>query len=235
MITNAVSATTIRTPNTISNLIIIFPSFTRSHSVPRAVARGFAIREALATARGTDLFERPHFYLSNEWASLRSGFGRKRKIKLWNIAKCLAENSAYVGGLFPSNARISAPTAWQGRRYENPPPAFGLLLLQTSNSLLRKGMTMQTEMLEKTIEVRDQLGAEVKRAKEAVADVVDDGVVAAGRAVKQSRRAAEDLIDDAECRVKQHPFSALGVSFGIGMGLGAAIGALLARNSRCGR
>ena len=94
---------------------------------------------------------------------------------------------------------------------------------------------MQTEMLEKTIEVRDQLGAEVKRAKEAVADVVDDGVVAAGRAVKQSRRAAEDLIDDAECRVKQHPLSALGVSFGIGMGLGAAIGALLARNSRCGR
>jgi ElaB/YqjD/DUF883 family membrane-anchored ribosome-binding protein len=94
---------------------------------------------------------------------------------------------------------------------------------------------MQTELLEKTIEVRDQLGAEVKRVKEAVADVVDDGFVAARRAVKQSRRVAEDLVDDAEYRVKQHPFSALGVSFGIGMGLGAAIGVLLARNSRCGR
>jgi ElaB/YqjD/DUF883 family membrane-anchored ribosome-binding protein len=98
-----------------------------------------------------------------------------------------------------------------------------------------EGMTMQTEMLEKTIEVRDQLGAEVKRVKEAVADAVDNSVVAARRAVKQGRRAAEDLVDDAEYRVKQHPFSALGVSFGIGMGLGAAIGALLARNSRCGR
>jgi ElaB/YqjD/DUF883 family membrane-anchored ribosome-binding protein len=91
---------------------------------------------------------------------------------------------------------------------------------------------MQTEMLEKTIEVRNQLGAEVKRVKEAVADAVDNGVVAAKRKVKQGRRAAEDLVDDAEYRVKQHPFSALGVSFGIGMGLGAAIGVLLARNGR---
>ncbi|HEY7180449.1 MAG TPA: hypothetical protein VIC84_03470 [Blastocatellia bacterium] len=94
---------------------------------------------------------------------------------------------------------------------------------------------MQTEMLEKTIEVRDQLEAEVKRVKESVADAVDNGVVAARRAVRQGRRAAEDLVDDAEYQVKRHPFSALGVSFGIGMGLGAAIGVLLARNGRCGR
>ena len=94
---------------------------------------------------------------------------------------------------------------------------------------------MQTEMLEKTIEVSDQLGAEVKRVKAAAADAVDNGVAAARRAVKQGRRAAEDLVDDAEYRVKQHPFSALGVCFGIGMGLGAAIGVLLARNGRCGR
>jgi ElaB/YqjD/DUF883 family membrane-anchored ribosome-binding protein len=78
-------------------------------------------------------------------------------------------------------------------------------------------------MLEKTIEVRDQLGAEVKRMKEAVADAVDNGAVAARRAVKQGRRVAEDLVDDAEYRVKQHPFSALGVTFGIGVGLGAPV------------
>jgi ElaB/YqjD/DUF883 family membrane-anchored ribosome-binding protein len=91
---------------------------------------------------------------------------------------------------------------------------------------------MQTEILEKTVEVRDQLGAEVKRVKDAVADAVEDGLVAARRAVKQGRRAAEDLVDDAEYRVKQHPFSTLGVSFGIGLGLGALIGVLLARNGR---
>jgi hypothetical protein len=69
---------------------------------------------------------------------------------------------------------------------------------------------MQIEMLEKTIEVRDQLGAEVKRVKEAVVDAVDNGAVAARRVVKQGRRAAEDLVDGAEYRVKQHRFSALG-------------------------
>jgi ElaB/YqjD/DUF883 family membrane-anchored ribosome-binding protein len=93
---------------------------------------------------------------------------------------------------------------------------------------------MQPEIIEKTIEVRDQVGAEVKRVKEAVADAVEDGLGAARRAVKQGRRVAEDLVDDTECRVKQHPFNALGVSFGIGLGLGAAIGVLLARNG-CGR
>jgi ElaB/YqjD/DUF883 family membrane-anchored ribosome-binding protein len=94
---------------------------------------------------------------------------------------------------------------------------------------------MQTEIKEKTIEVRDQLEAEVKRVKEAVAGAVDNSIVAAKRAVKQGRRAAEDLVDDAEYQIKQRPFSALGVSFGIGMGLGAAIGVLLARNGRNGK
>jgi ElaB/YqjD/DUF883 family membrane-anchored ribosome-binding protein len=93
-------------------------------------------------------------------------------------------------------------------------------------------ITMQPKILEKTIEVSDQLGAEVNRVKEALADAIDNGAVAARRAVKQGRRVAEDLVDDAECRVKQHPFSALGVLFGIGLGLGATIGVLLARNGR---
>ena len=90
---------------------------------------------------------------------------------------------------------------------------------------------MQAEILEKTIEVRDQLGADVKRVKEAVEDKLGE----ARRTVKRGRRAAEDLVDDAEYRIKQRPFSALGVSFGIGMGLGAAIGVLMARNGHCGR
>jgi len=94
---------------------------------------------------------------------------------------------------------------------------------------------MQAEILERTIEVRDQLETEVKRVKEAVVDAVEDRVVAARRAVKHGRRAAEDFVDDAEYQVKQHPFSALGVTFGIGLGLGTAIGVLLARNGHCGR
>src|SRR6266498_2931730 len=98
-----------------------------------------------------------------------------------------------------------------------------------------EGITMQTEIIEKTIEVRDPLEAEVKRVKDSVAGAVDNGIVAAKRPVKQGRRAAEDLVDDAEYQIEQRPFSARGGSFGIGMGLGAAIGVLLARNGRNGK
>ena len=89
---------------------------------------------------------------------------------------------------------------------------------------------MQTEIIEKTIEVREQLEAEVKRVKEAVTGAVDNGIVAAKRAVKQGRRKAEDLVDDAEYQIKQRPFSALNVSFRVRMGLKTAISVLLARN-----
>ena len=57
---------------------------------------------------------------------------------------------------------------------------------------------MQAEILERTVEVRDQLEAEVERVKEAVVDAVEDRVVAARRAVKRGRNAAEDLVDDSE-------------------------------------
>jgi len=94
---------------------------------------------------------------------------------------------------------------------------------------------MQAEILERTVEVRDQLEAEVERVKEAVVDAVEDRLVAARLAVEHGRHAAEGLVDDAEYQIKQRPFSALGVTFGIGLGLGAAIGVLLVRNGRCVR
>jgi ElaB/YqjD/DUF883 family membrane-anchored ribosome-binding protein len=97
---------------------------------------------------------------------------------------------------------------------------------------------MKAEVLDKVTgvsAVAAQLGVEAGRVKEAVADAVEDGINAAKRAVKQGRRAAEDLVDDAEYKVKQHPLSTLGVSFGIGLGLGAVIGILLARNGHCGK
>jgi len=91
---------------------------------------------------------------------------------------------------------------------------------------------MKAEVIDKVADVSAavaQLGAEVGCVKEAIADVIDDGINAAGRAVKQGRHAAEDLVDDTKYQVKQHPLRALGVSFGIGLGLGAVIGVLLAR------
>jgi ElaB/YqjD/DUF883 family membrane-anchored ribosome-binding protein len=97
---------------------------------------------------------------------------------------------------------------------------------------------MKAEVLDKAIEVGAavaQMRAGAAGMKETVADAVEDGISTAKRAVKQGRRAAEDLVDDAEYQVKQHPLSAVGVSFGIGLGLGAVIGMLLARNVRGGK
>jgi len=97
---------------------------------------------------------------------------------------------------------------------------------------------MKGEVLDKVIgagATAVQLGVEVGRVKEAVADTVEDGISAAKRAVRQGRRAAEDLVDDAEYQVKQRPLSAVGVFFGIGLGLGALIGVLLARNRHRGK
>jgi ElaB/YqjD/DUF883 family membrane-anchored ribosome-binding protein len=97
---------------------------------------------------------------------------------------------------------------------------------------------MKAEVLDKAVEVGAavaQMRAGSGRMKEAVADAVEDGISEAKRVVKQGRRAAEDLVDDAEYQVKQHPLSAVGVSFGIGLGLGAVIGMLLARNVRGGK
>jgi ElaB/YqjD/DUF883 family membrane-anchored ribosome-binding protein len=97
---------------------------------------------------------------------------------------------------------------------------------------------MRAEVLDKVTDVSAKaahFGAEVRRVKESVVDVVDDGINAAKRAVRKGRRAAEDLIDDAEYKVKQHPMKALGVCLGIGLGLGAVIGVFLGRNGHSGR
>lgn len=92
---------------------------------------------------------------------------------------------------------------------------------------------MRAEVLDKVANVSAaaaQLGAEVRRVKESVVDVVDDRINTAKRVVKKSRRAAKDLVHDAEYQIKHHPKKALGVSIGVGLGLGAVIGVLLSRN-----
>jgi ElaB/YqjD/DUF883 family membrane-anchored ribosome-binding protein len=101
-----------------------------------------------------------------------------------------------------------------------------------------EGIIMKAEVLEKNLDfsaVAAQAEARVDRMKAALTDAVDDGISNAKRAVKQSRRAAEDIVDDAEYRVKQHPLSAIGVTFGVGLGFGALIGFLVTRAGACNK
>jgi ElaB/YqjD/DUF883 family membrane-anchored ribosome-binding protein len=95
---------------------------------------------------------------------------------------------------------------------------------------------MKAEVLEKNLDftaVAAEVEGKVDRMKTALTDAVEDGINNAKRAVKQSRRAAEDMVDDAEYQIKQHPLSALGVTFGVGLGFGAIIGFLLTRAGTC--
>ena len=97
---------------------------------------------------------------------------------------------------------------------------------------------MKAEVLDKVTDVSAvaaQLGAEVKRVKEAVHDAFEDGINSATRGVKKGRRAVEDLVEDAEYQVKRHPLGSIGITFGIGLGLGAVIGILLASNGHRGK
>jgi ElaB/YqjD/DUF883 family membrane-anchored ribosome-binding protein len=75
-----------------------------------------------------------------------------------------------------------------------------------------------------------RLEAGVGRAKEAVADAVEDGIATTKRSLQQGRRAAEDLLDDAQHYVKRQPLGTVGTALGVGLGLGAVIGFLLSRN-----
>jgi ElaB/YqjD/DUF883 family membrane-anchored ribosome-binding protein len=97
---------------------------------------------------------------------------------------------------------------------------------------------MKPELLDRVTHfsgVAAQLEAGVGRAKEAVANALEDGIATTRRSLNDIRYAADDLVDDAEHYVKRHPLSAPGMALAVGLGLGALIGLLLSRNLCSGR
>ncbi len=74
-----------------------------------------------------------------------------------------------------------------------------------------------------------QVGVEAARFKATAANAVEDGVIAAKRAVKRSRYAAEDLMEETAHQIKRHPFESAGIVFGVGFCLGLLAGVLAGR------
>ena len=101
---------------------------------------------------------------------------------------------------------------------------------------------MKTELLKEGIKIGAKaasLGVGAARMKETMNYAVEDQILAAKRALKHTRYAAEDYLDETEYRIKQHPFRAVGITFGIGLGVGLMIGGLIAykgsrRDNCCG-
>jgi ElaB/YqjD/DUF883 family membrane-anchored ribosome-binding protein len=108
------------------------------------------------------------------------------------------------------------------------PPALGLACLSpqchTSPAILliKEMKFMPAEVLEKpgaTEEARRQ----IPKIRSIVSDVMDDSVRSASRVIRHGRYAAEDLLDQAEHKVKQRPFQAIGTVFAAGVLLGGLV------------
>lgn len=78
---------------------------------------------------------------------------------------------------------------------------------------------MPVDVLEKPATAEDAR-REVPKIRSIVSDAMEDGVRSASRAIRHGRYAAEDLIDQAEHKVKQRPFQAIGILFAAGMLVG---------------
>jgi ElaB/YqjD/DUF883 family membrane-anchored ribosome-binding protein len=78
-----------------------------------------------------------------------------------------------------------------------------------------------------------ELGHQAARLKSVasthVAEAIEDGKVAARRAVKRSYNRAEELMDDAAYRVKKSPLQSVAVSFSAGLLIGAIFARLVKR------
>ena len=71
------------------------------------------------------------------------------------------------------------------------------------------------------------------RAANAAAEAIEDGVVAARRAVKHGGDMAEDLYDDAKRRVQKNPTEAIVATFAVGMAAGSVVTWMMRRMRHC--
>jgi ElaB/YqjD/DUF883 family membrane-anchored ribosome-binding protein len=86
-----------------------------------------------------------------------------------------------------------------------------------------------------TVRHATHLSHEAQLLKTVAADIVEDGVYAAKRALKKARRVTEraaDLRDQAEYRIKREPFKFVGLAFGIGIPIGLILAWAGARAAR---
>jgi ElaB/YqjD/DUF883 family membrane-anchored ribosome-binding protein len=74
---------------------------------------------------------------------------------------------------------------------------------------------------------RESLGHRAGRAREQLADVVDEQVRSARRAIRKGKYAAEDLADEVRLEARRNPLQTVGVALGIGAIAGLIAGLAL--------
>lgn len=75
---------------------------------------------------------------------------------------------------------------------------------------------MQTAVLEKETPLEHAV-RDVTKVRTMVADLAEEGVRSASRAIRHGRHAAEDAVEEVKHSVKQRPFEAVGLAFAAGI------------------
>jgi len=91
---------------------------------------------------------------------------------------------------------------------------------------------MEQSVFEHAGQQIDDTTHKAARAASAVADALEDSVIAAQRVARDGADAAAELLYSAKRRIKRHPFETAVIAFGVGIATGAAIGWLMKRPKR---
>jgi ElaB/YqjD/DUF883 family membrane-anchored ribosome-binding protein len=88
---------------------------------------------------------------------------------------------------------------------------------------------MEQSVFEHVGQQIDDTTHKATRAASAVADALEDSVLAAGRAARDGADAATELLYNTKRRLQRHPLETVAVSFVAGIAAGAAIGWMMRR------
>ena len=88
---------------------------------------------------------------------------------------------------------------------------------------------MEQSVFEHVGQQIDDTTRKATRAASAVADALEDGVLAARRAARDGAAAATDLLYNTKRRLQRHPLETVALTFAAGIAAGAAIGWMLRR------
>jgi ElaB/YqjD/DUF883 family membrane-anchored ribosome-binding protein len=88
---------------------------------------------------------------------------------------------------------------------------------------------MEQSVFEHVGQQIDDTTRKATRAASAVADALEDGVLAARRAARDGAAAATELLYNTKRRLQRHPLETVALTFAAGIAAGAAIGWMLRR------
>ena len=92
---------------------------------------------------------------------------------------------------------------------------------------------MEQSVFEHVGQQIDDTAHKASRTATAVADALEDSVIAARRAARDGVDAATEFLHNTKRRLQRHPLETAAVTFAAGIAVGAAIGLIMKRRKSC--